>query len=67
MKNFDDWKAEMDERVKWADEQITKLSQELDMLRQLRDAWALSSYPMMRSGAGGPPRNLGAGMEDCGK
>lgn len=66
MKNL--WKADMDERVKWADEQITKLSQELEMLRQLRDAWALSSYPLVtRRGAGGIPKNWGAGMEDCGK
>ena len=69
MKNFEDWKADKDTIVANYDTKIHQLKLEMEALKTVRDAYAVSAYPpgIYKSGAGGPHVNWGAGMEDCGK
>jgi hypothetical protein len=49
MKNFEQpyevWLAMITEKVQWADAQIGRLQAELESMKQMRDAWACTSFP----------------------
>ena len=49
MKNFEQpyevWLEIVTEKVQWADAQIGRLQNELDAMKQMRDAWACASFP----------------------
>ena len=65
MKNFEDWKQDIDAKVSMYDALIEQKQLELGALLVIRDSYALSSYPgclKTRSGKIYEP-----GMEDCGK
>ena len=77
MKNFEQpyqvWLETVTERVQFADAQIGRLQNELDAMKQLRDAWACASFPgglktrgvhwVAGEGAGSTPKYTGAGTE----
>jgi len=59
MKNFEQWKADLDEKVAMYDALICQKELELGAIKAIRDSYALASYPMKPT--------YEPGMEDCGK
>ena len=60
MKNFEDWKADIDSKVSMYDALIEQKELELGALKAIRNSYALASYPPKK-------RFYEPGMEDCGK
>ena len=58
MKNFEDWKRDIDSKVSMYDALIEQKELELGAIRAIRDSYAVASYPL---------RRYEPGMEDCGK
>jgi hypothetical protein len=63
MKNFEEWKADLDEKVSMYDALIEQKKLELGALRAIRDSYAIASYP----GGKLSRARYEPGMEDCGK
>ena len=57
MKNFEEWKQDIDSKVSMYDALIEQKELELGALKAIRDSYAVASYPSRYE----------PGMEDCGK
>jgi len=43
--HYEEWKAELDKNIAWADVQIAECQKQLDVMRLLRNGLACSTYP----------------------